>query len=357
MRFKQFYFGERVSFVNLSSTKSGENLGQIDTEKDKHIVPQLKNVLNQTAITTLVKDMFKQHQFPTNGDLPAKFTDLMLRHFQGDISTFEKRWKNPPSVATVDGQQDLSTVASAYSEWLPQEFFDTLVAWTPPIGGVALGKVEMMLGLMSNLKHAIRGGDLTDGKLKIEVKGPRARFAGQSSAGQKRIGPVVAKDMLDFLTKLYGGAANLDKSTSGLAKTLTSAKALSKGLLTAFFQAVVTQKAKITPVHLKEIVRIFTNYNDTPIPPEAVAMLKQAINSNNPSDFLMKVVAPLSLWGYASKEDLNYLMVVDAGYTKFYMFNMDSKSFQKMSDFISEHMTVEWAWDQTRASPAYTYKG
>ncbi len=184
-----------------------------------------QNVFRQFIICNLVDNNIE----PTAQVIDRYILPLFVDYFTGDILEFSKLpVYTLPDLSESSGSFvsiPLSDIKEYYKDYFLEDFFDSFMSITVP-GSPVMGKGELFLSILTNLKNSTSHGDLMlDGEL-VEVKGPRGKLGGtfkNEAAGSitrhkgkdaasniKYILNVINKefysDELDFKLKTYYGS-------------------------------------------------------------------------------------------------------------------------------------------------------
>jgi len=356
-KFKRF-LQERNVFVNMDTTKGKENLGALDDKQDRHIISQVKNVLTRTSIDALTVELLEKNFYPVVGPIRSKLNDLLISYFSGDFPEFKKVvLNNPYDIKLTDNADSIDSIANYYSDWLSKKFFDELTLFDPPIGGIAVGKGELVLGLFSNLSNAIKHGDLSKGSIAIEVKGIGARFQGQTNAKLRRFSSVWHKEMNAFLTKLVQrGKLPTDADIA----SVHVSKSVTKTVLTNLFNVLLTGAEKIAndKAICTTLVELMGNYTKVKVDSDAVKLLMDSIKGGK-IDIFFNLSATLCLWCYTNNEPFTKLLMMNKNRRDFYVKDIGSSpKFMNQYKFMLQRVKVDYApWDDTRSGHAFTYSG
>jgi len=188
---------ERPEYIVLTPKKTGHVLGIVDTDSPNYsaVVSRVQNVTVEDYISEQVDRWLEER----NLNIPTIKSQLLLwiqRYFSATAEMmaefFDMVINSPVNIPyKKEAIIELSSIFDPYKKYFNEAFFTKLLDYKPAIPGQTnIGRGEIALALLTQLKKSPHAGDLVDGNNVIELKGYHGAFCG---AWQEKIGGVIAK--------------------------------------------------------------------------------------------------------------------------------------------------------------------
>ena len=339
MDFSKYYFNEEDKFVNLDVDKSGETLGDINTDEKqyKKIVNRIRTQLSFSEVDESVDILLEGK----NLEKYRKPIRNILFRYTLNADKLKKFAQTVRGENSFDYNQKSFTIEQMYQHYqsfvkdaVHQKFYQVLFEFIPG-GGAAgqIGKGEVYLALLTKLGFpANNKGDLieSDGS-QIEVKYSGARFKGSESV-DVTTGPSAVKDIENLIGK-------------DIFKNLKKSKTINKEMLSAVLKFIQENPKKV-----KDGLSIFMNYRKIPFPNEAVGKL---ILPDSDMNNFMTLILTLQAYGYIKSEDIPKIIFINKDY-KFKM--LQYSSFNNLYDFIEKNLVNNAGWSSSKSAFTFIVK-
>ncbi len=309
-----------------AQSKNGQNV-------KRHIV----NKLCEAEFRNLSFRLLKMHGYPTTTLLVHALTKKFVDSFHGDYNKFSDYVINSPYQYVYDDNSifNISNIAEYYSDFLTEEFFNNIIHWRPEMNCVSLGRVEMLLGLFTQLVNSVDKGDLKDDDVSIEIKDQSGRMRDKE---EHVLDGAAAKDKLcDFIATFL--PVKTVNRISNVSKTI------GKNMLTTLFD--VLDESDLCEHRRKKLIDLLINYHDIDCIPVMERLFNECIQSSNCDKFISFCIT-LHLYSYQIHEDMDWFIITNKDRSA--LVSHDARQgFESDMEFVDAYITGFGTWNDRGA--------